>query len=227
MPWNQAAPPQTKLPHNEIRNKWVVNLSGTKLSEAQTHVLQLGVNFAAAPTQIPTHRILAAVEKSPTKFTVGEANHVRSKVIGVIKNHGPPKPVLSSEETKALKELRNDQNLVISKAHKDNTTVVMDKTDYDKRLLTMLEDNTTYQQLQKDPTPNTEKTVNTFVSQLVADNKITKIQSYRLKSSNGRAPALYGLPKLHKKIPRCGPSYLLLALRPTIYQNTWYEFSVS
>ena len=88
---------------------------------------------------------------------------------------------------------------MISKADKGNTTVVMDKTDYDKRLLTMLEDNTTYQKLQKDPTPNTEKTVNKFVSQLVADNKITKIQSYRLKSSNGRAPVLYGLPKLHKE----------------------------
>ena len=99
----EPAPPQTRLPHNEIKKKWVVNLSGTKLSEAQTHVLQLGLNFAAAPTQIPTHRILAAVEKSLTKFTVGEANHVRSKVIGVIKNHRPPKSTLSSEETKALK----------------------------------------------------------------------------------------------------------------------------
>ena len=114
----EPAPPQTRLPHNDIKKKWVVNLSGTKLSEAQTHVLQLGLNFAAAPTQIPTHRILAAVEKSLTKFTVGEANHVRSKVIGVTKNHRPPKSTSSSEETKALKELRNDQNLVISKADK-------------------------------------------------------------------------------------------------------------
>ena len=123
------------------------------MSEAQTQVLQLGLNFAAAPTQIPTDRILAAVGKSLTKFTVKEANHVRSKVIGVIKNHRPPKPSLNSEETKALKELRNDQNLVISKADKGKTTVVMDKTDYDERLLSMLEDNTTYQLLQKDPTP--------------------------------------------------------------------------
>ena len=116
---------------------------------------------------------------------------------------------------------------MISKADKGNTTVVMDKTDYDKRLLTMLENNTAYQQLQKDPTPNTEKTVNEFVSQLVADNKITKIQSYRLKSSNGRAPVLYGLPKLHKENTSNISLYLLLALRPTIYQKTLHEFLVS
>ena len=52
------------------------------------------------------------------KFTVGEVNHVRSKVIGVINSHRPLKPTLSSMEIKALKELRNDQNLVISKADK-------------------------------------------------------------------------------------------------------------
>ena len=63
----------------------------------------------------------------------------------------------------------------------------------------MLEHNTTYQQLQKHLSPNTEKTVNEFVSQLVADNKTTKIQSYRRKTFNGRAPVLYGLPKLHEE----------------------------
>ena len=75
----------------------------------------------------------------------------------------------------------------------------------------MLEDNTTYQQLQKDPTPNTEKTVIEFISQLVADINITKIQSYRLKSSNGKAPVLYGLLTT-QKIFRCNLAYLLLVL---------------
>ena len=74
----KPALPQTRLPHNEIKKKWVVNLSTTKLSEAYTHVLQLRLNFATAATQIPTHCILAALEKSQTKFTVGEANHVGS-----------------------------------------------------------------------------------------------------------------------------------------------------
>ena len=92
--------------------------------------------------------------------------------------------------------IRNDQNLVISKADKGNTTVVMDKIDYDKRLLTMLEDNTTYQQLQKDPT--LKLSTHSFLG-LFADNKIMKIQSYRLKSSNGRAPVLYSFPNLHKE----------------------------
>ena len=99
----KPAPPQTRLQHNEIFKKWVVNLSTTKLSESQTHVLQLGLNFAAAPTQIPIHLILAAVEQSLTKFTVGEANHVRSKVIGVIKNHSPPQTHFKFKRNQSIK----------------------------------------------------------------------------------------------------------------------------
>ena len=113
------------------------------MSEAQTNVPQLGLNFTAVPTQIPPLHILAAVEMSFTKFTLGEPNHVKSKIIGVIINHRLPKSTLSSKETKALKESRNDQYLVISKAGKGNTTAVMDKTVYDKRLVTMSKDNTT------------------------------------------------------------------------------------
>ena len=154
-----------------------------------THVSLLNsAGQIPVPVNTPSNCVKSETSSRPT-----------SGLATLTSSERPLKSTLSSEETKALKELRNDQNLVISKADKGNTTVVMDKTGYDKRLLTMLEDNTTYQQLQKDTTPNTEKTVNKFVSQLVADNKITKIQSYRLKSSNGRAPVLYGLPKLHKE----------------------------
>ena len=67
------------------------------------------LNLAMAPTRIPIHYILAAVQKNLTKFTVGEANHVRSKVISIIENHRSPKLTLSLEEAKALKELCTDQ----------------------------------------------------------------------------------------------------------------------
>ena len=46
----KLALPQTRLPHNEIKKKWVVSSSTTKLSEVQAHVLQLELNFAAAST---------------------------------------------------------------------------------------------------------------------------------------------------------------------------------
>ena len=67
------------------------------MSEAQTNVLQRGLNFAPGPTQISPQRIQVAVENSFAKFTVGEANHVGSKVIELLKNHRPSKPTLNSK----------------------------------------------------------------------------------------------------------------------------------
>jgi len=56
---------------------------------------------------LPTHRKPAAAEKGFFKFKLGEANDIKSKVIGIIKNHKPPKPTLTIEN-KALKELRGN-----------------------------------------------------------------------------------------------------------------------
>ena len=56
-----------------------------------------------------------------------------------------------------------------------------------------------YQPLKCDPTRATEKTVNTFVSGLKQNKKISKRDEFALKSSDGRAPRLFGLPKIHKQ----------------------------
>ena len=63
----------------------------------------------------------------------------------------------------------------------------------------MLHDQSTYLPLKCDPTRATEKTVNTFVSGLQQNKKISTRDEFTLKSSDGRAPRLYGLPKIHKQ----------------------------
>ena len=82
----------------------------------------------------------------------------------------------------------------------------------------MLHDQSTYQPLKCDPTRATEKTVNTFVSGLKQNKKISTRDEFALKSSDGRAPRLYGLPKIHKQgIP----------LRPIVsfVESPTYNFS--
>jgi hypothetical protein len=46
----------------------------------------------------------------------------------------PPKSNLSKEERAALKNLRNDENLVILKADKGGATVLMNLNDYNKKM---------------------------------------------------------------------------------------------
>ena len=74
----------------------------------------------------------------------------------------------------------------------------MNRNDYDNQIFKMLHDQSTYQPLKCDLTRATEKTVNTFVSGL-KQKKISTRDEFTLKSSDDRAPRLYGLPKLHKQ----------------------------
>ena len=63
----------------------------------------------------------------------------------------------------------------------------------------MLHDQSTYQPLKCDLTKATEKAVNTFVSGLKQKKKTSTRDEFALKSSEGRTPRLYGLPKIHKQ----------------------------
>ena len=128
-------------------------------------------------------------------------------MVSAIKTHRPEPCVLSPEERNPLTELRNHPDIVTLKADKGNVTVVMNRNDYDNQIFKMLHDQSTYQPLKYDPTRATEKTVNTFVSGLKQNKKISTKDEFALKSSDGCAPRLYGLPKIHKQgIP----------LRPTV-----------
>ena len=65
---------------------------------------------------------------------------------------------LTTNEHKALKELRKDNSIHILKADKGNATVIMDNTECDVKVQEML-CTTTYKKLKKDPTTTTERNV--------------------------------------------------------------------
>ena len=56
--------------HDRIKNKWVINLSDTKLTESQNQVLQLGQNFALALNRVPVQKVIASVESVNTNVQV-------------------------------------------------------------------------------------------------------------------------------------------------------------
>ena len=53
----------------------------------------------------------------------------------------------------ALKQLRSEKSIVIQRADKGNSTVVMNRTTYNEKIIRMLSDTNVYQTLNKDPTP--------------------------------------------------------------------------
>ena len=69
----------------------------------------------------------------------------RTKITQILLNWRPPTPNLTEEEFKTLKQLQHDKTITILKPDKANAPVVMDKNDYEKKMLMLLADNKTYE----------------------------------------------------------------------------------
>ena len=125
--------------NGNMRNKdnWVVNLSNKNLSEDERKVLLLGLNFAVSQDYIPKTEILANIEKG-IKNLSDNTSIIRSKVVDILNKKNKSIPNLSIKERKALKNLRNDTNIMITKADKGNCTVIIDKDKYEEKIFKLL-----------------------------------------------------------------------------------------
>ena len=121
-------------------DRWASNLSSRTLSTTEKDVLARGLNFAPAPRKIPVPEIVAAVESGLSRADPSQAHLARTKIVGCLARARPPPANLSQAEHKALKCLRDDDSIIIAPADKGNITVVMDRSNYEGRIQTLLDD---------------------------------------------------------------------------------------
>ena len=174
------------------------NLSSRTLSTTEKGVLARGLNFAPAPQKIPVPEIVAAVESGLSTADPSQAHLARTRIVGYLAGARPPPANLSQAEHKALKCLREDDSIVIAPADKGNITVMMDRSDYEGRIQTLLDNTETYRRLTKDPTMAQERKMNGLLLTLMRSGAISERLYQWLRSSAGKVPLLYGLPKVHK-----------------------------
>lgn len=104
----------------------------------------------------------------------------------------------------ALGRLKRNTDIVVTKADKGNTIVILDKVDYVGKVNDLLSDENTYTILRSNPLKTWQRTYNGRLRELLVGypDLIQKFMSYL-----PTLPHLYGLPKVHK------PGY---PLRPII-----------
>ena len=93
----------------------------------------------------------------------------------------------------ALQDLNRDTDIIVLPADKGNMTVVINTSDYKKKMKGLLSDKT-YRKLDKDPT----NTITQNTRDLVEKSNIPNETKKTLKPTNPLPPRLYGLPKIHK-----------------------------
>ena len=176
--------------HKDIKHRknCVVNLSKQKLTETETDVLSLGLNFAVTRKTIPKQNIIAEVEKGIRKIPNVSPNIIHGKIVNALNQPNTHQPNLTSEQRKALQVLIKRDDLVITCADKGNCTVILDKSDYEEKMHKILNDNSTYMLLKHDLTGNIERKLNKYVYQLFKNKSISQNEYYHLHSSDANAP---------------------------------------
>ncbi|BHF84758.1 hypothetical protein SprV_0902791000 [Sparganum proliferum] len=146
-------------PMSSKNDKLVHNLSSKELTEEQMQVLRHEASFNTVDAK-PANMI--ATEESvlsQTRATDETKNLIRHQVSSLLMAHRP-RDVLSKVERDGLKELRADNDLVIVPADKGRSTIVLDRTDYNQKAESLLEDRQSYVPCESNPIKTLTREIN-------------------------------------------------------------------
>ncbi|CAH2301947.1 Hypothetical predicted protein, partial [Pelobates cultripes] len=107
---------------------------------------------------------------------------------------------LSKKEKMALKQLKNDPNLVIKQADKGGGIVILNREDYMQESMRILGDNTTYRILNGNPIENFKKQFSELLNKGFENKVINKDELDYLFVKSPRMAVFYYLPKIHKRL---------------------------
>ena len=148
--------------HNNA-DAWVKNISHKQLTDQQKQVLAKGLNYNAADAK--KLNFIADLESAlkGTELTEDAKNNIRHQVTTNLLHSKHPVDLTKQE---ALKDLKNDDDVIILPADKGRMTVVMDKSDCTNKAKALINDTNTYQPLDTDPSKTTVNRINTKLNSL-------------------------------------------------------------
>ena len=100
-----------------------------------------------------------------------------------------------------MKDLKSDANIIVIKADKGNSTVVMDKASYSNQIREMLRDGDIYKRIadkRRNPTTKVESEIQNTLLKLRKSENLTESEYWRLRPFDSSSASFYGLPKIHK-----------------------------
>ena len=200
----------------------ISNFSSYQLSNKEKFLLSLGLDFCLPCSRPSYTRFFLAFEKlarSLSSFSVGssftsfrrKASHLSHKTF-TDRWGSNWLPFINKGDLDLLKKLGDNKNIVVTKPDKGNGVVLIDRSDYVNKMLSILNDSTKFEKIEEPSRYKLifriEDRINRFLSKL-KKLKVVSDELYNdLYVSGSSFGILYGLPKVHK-----GPS---LPLRPIL-----------
>ncbi|XP_046544265.1 uncharacterized protein LOC124254499 isoform X2 [Haliotis rubra] len=164
----------TQTPIKEVKS--VINLSSRTLNSQELAVLSKGLNFV--PT-VPQNNVMffVHVEKGLQQLKpCGAINSLRHQIVNILKKGDAGNAIttdnLNSAEREIVRKLSDDTDITFVPADKDRAVVIMDKSHFQTLTDNILNDNSTYKQLENDPTARLQRKHRALLKRLLKDNEI-------------------------------------------------------
>lgn len=196
------------VPVNNPPDKWLTNLTSKELPQNVSNVLALRQKFNVKQDNksVNTAQIIANVEPEIQKLGSEAKTELRLKLANIITNFKQMRTRYSTKE-RFLKEqlqetktyLKDNDDILVVNADKGNTTVIITKEEYHQKMMSHLNDRTTYEVLNKDPTESIERKVNALLTKWENNQCITPERAKWLRSYTSVNPKIYLQIKHHKE----------------------------
>ena len=121
---------------------------------------------------------------------------------------------LNRQHISAIENLKNKNEIIITKPDKSNGVVLLTKDDYIRKMRTILEDTSKFVHLgdadTKDRTTQQERALQAFLLRARKKGDISHDVYDQKRLSRSTKPRIYGLPKLHKEGVPLRPILLMI-----------------
>lgn len=194
---------------------FVKNLSSEQFNETELNLLNYGLKFAIKPIKDPVVDVVVDIETILKYKSENVKHHIRSGTKHVLKEYKQQNIDVKScklDNIHTTIECLKKKQVYYLKADKGNSIIIMDKSDYDVKMLELITSGD-YITVRRSPLNKMIKNSREMIkkiSEVFKDEKghINKKLKWKLLMSNPKLPMIYGLPKIHKSGP--------LKMRPVV-----------
>ena len=191
----------------ENPERYVHNLSSLHLDKPLLEVLSLGPKFCIPSSksrqldmEVQFENLFAQLsDLQPTSEL--ECERLKATLVNSCYQYLNCKPngnySIPRDHMDALKRLRRNEDIIITKPDKGSGIVLLDKVDYVRKMEQLLSDKTRFlkNNKEKDLTQQVEKAITKLLSSLKQRGIIANNTYERLRTTGAIVPRLYGLPK--------------------------------
>ena len=193
--------------------KNIVNLSDYKLTSTEEFVLSHGLNFCLPPTTIKSEEVFAEFEVLMAQLYHRKANSadnlpaLKARLSDLAHAYcGYPIDsanfLMTKECFRAIKALRQNPDIHISKPDKGSGVVILNKRDYILKMEAILGDESKFKTLgpaaEFDNIAKIERRIQRRLFSLKKNGSITPEVYASIRPVGAQRPRMYGLPKTHK-----------------------------